>query len=104
MSNKSVGGRSLLAQQMENNGLLFENNSTRLNRMVSSQHERSMHSAKAQKYEHCEQAEQEQAAKTCKDLTNHVKQLLQDDAAENESEQKSQEDLPAFVAATQEPP
>lgn len=76
MSIKSVGGRSLLAQQMENNGLLFENNSTRLNRMVSSQHDKSMHSAKAPKYEQCEQAEQEQAAKTCKDLAKHLNQLL----------------------------
>ena len=36
MSQNSIGGRSLLAQQMNNNGLNFENNSSRLQRMIGS--------------------------------------------------------------------
>ena len=35
MSGVSIGGRSLLAQQMNNNGLNFENNSNRLQQRVN---------------------------------------------------------------------
>ena len=48
-SGNSIGGRSLLAQQMNNNGLNFENNSSRLQQRVNCKTEQDIKSMQKNK-------------------------------------------------------
>ena len=59
---------------MNNNGLLFDNNSTRLNQMVTSQLDRSMN--KSMRSAKPGESSPKDASKTSKDISKIVNQLM----------------------------